>query len=239
MQDRFHPCPLERFTGARQRSHDTHSGLLSGGTSIRAAHEHIPISSERTKQELYAFRRADRRQLECGTAFRYCAGMLTVLIETHNHEEALARTLAALVPAAVEGMVREVLVCDRGSSDQTLYVAEHAGCRFIAEGGLSAGMAQARGDWLLLLQPGARPQPGWVESVSAHVARQTGAARFTRSADDRGNLLARLLRRRARLADGLLVTKRQALAVKAADSESLARAVRTQRLAAQINPARQ
>ena len=176
-------------------------------------------------------------QLECRAAFGYCAGMLTVLIETHNDEETLARTLAALVPAAVEGMVREVLICDRGSSDQTHYVAEHAGCRFLGEGGLAAGIAQARGDWLLLLEPGARPQAGWVESVAAHVARQASAARFTRPRGDGGKFFARLFRRRTRLADGLLVTKRQALGVKPADAEGLARAVTTQRLAAQISPA--
>src|SRR5690606_15838389 len=44
-------------------------------------------------------------------------GMLTVLIETKDHEEALARTLASLVGAAVEGIVRDVLVCDLGSVD--------------------------------------------------------------------------------------------------------------------------
>ena len=33
--------------------------------------------------------------------------MLSVLIETRNDEEALARTLASLVGGAVEGVVRE------------------------------------------------------------------------------------------------------------------------------------
>ncbi len=61
--------------------------------------------------------------------------MLTVLIETRNDEEGLARTLASLVGAAVEGVVRDVIVCDRGSTDQTHYVAEHAGCHYVASGG--------------------------------------------------------------------------------------------------------
>ena len=38
--------------------------------------------------------------------------MLSVLIETRDEEERLARTLASLVGAAVEGVVREVIVCD-------------------------------------------------------------------------------------------------------------------------------
>ena len=45
-------------------------------------------------------------------------GMLSVLIETRNDEEGLARTLASLIAAAVEGVVREVIVCDLGSTDQ-------------------------------------------------------------------------------------------------------------------------
>ena len=40
--------------------------------------------------------------------------MLSVIIETKNDEEALARTLGSLVSAVVQGVVREVIVCDRG-----------------------------------------------------------------------------------------------------------------------------
>ena len=60
-------------------------------------------------------------------------GMLSVLIETRNDEEGLARTLASLVGGAVEGVVREVIVCDLGSTDQTHDVAEHAGCAYLAQ----------------------------------------------------------------------------------------------------------
>ena len=57
--------------------------------------------------------------------------MLTVVIETLNDEEALAATLAALVPAAVEGLVCEVIVHDRGSSDATVWrLATRPGARW-------------------------------------------------------------------------------------------------------------
>ena len=69
--------------------------------------------------------------------------MLSVLIETRNDEEALARTLGSLIGGAVEGVVREVVVCDAGSTDQTHYVAEHAGCHYVASGGIAAGIRQA------------------------------------------------------------------------------------------------
>jgi glycosyltransferase involved in cell wall biosynthesis len=63
--------------------------------------------------------------------FRLLRGMISVLIETKDDEEGLARTLSTLIGGAVEGLVREVIVCDRGSTDQTHKVAEHAGCAFI------------------------------------------------------------------------------------------------------------
>ena len=162
--------------------------------------------------------------------------MLTVLIETRNHEEALARTLASLVPGAVEGVVREVIVCDRGSTDQTHHVAEHAGCHYIATGGIAAGIRQARSEWLLVLEPGARLLEGWGDDVGAHVAKQTMAARFTRSRAHRPRFLARIFSGNRALAEGLVITKRQALALSrtAGDAEALARGLSTNRLAAQI-----
>ena len=89
--------------------------------------------------------------------------MLTVLIETKNDEEGLTRTLASLIGGAVEGVVRDVIVCDRGSTDQTHHVAEHAGCHYIADGGMAAGVRQAKGEWLLILEPGARLVDGWTD----------------------------------------------------------------------------
>ena len=69
-----------------------------------------------------------------------------------NDEDGLTRTLASLVGGAVEGVVRDVIVCDRGSTDQTHYVEEHAGCSYIATGGVAAGVRQAKGEWLLAVQ---------------------------------------------------------------------------------------
>ena len=77
--------------------------------------------------------------------------MLSVIIATHESERPLVRTLAALVPGATAGVVREVIVADAGSRDATVEVADIAGCRFLvveraagraAEGG--APQARAR-----------------------------------------------------------------------------------------------
>src|SRR4051812_36783088 len=167
--------------------------------------------------------------------------MISVLIETANDEEALARTLASLVRAVVEGVVREVIVCDRGSTDQTHYVAEHAGCRFVAEGGIASGIGMAKGDWLLFVEPGARPVEGWTEGVLAHMNKSTAPARLTRSRGARLPFLARVFSGNRGLAQGLLITKRQAgsLAKGAGNAEALARGLAVKTLEAEIVPVEQ
>jgi glycosyltransferase involved in cell wall biosynthesis len=162
--------------------------------------------------------------------------MLTVLIETRNDEEGLARTLASLIGGAVEGVVRDVIVCDRGSTDQTHYVAEHAGCHFIANGGVEAGIRQAKAEWLLLLEPGARLAEGWADSVIAHTARLTMPARFSRARGNRVPFLSRAFSRPTALAEGLVITKRQATALSrgASSAEALARGLATRRLDGEI-----
>jgi cellulose synthase/poly-beta-1,6-N-acetylglucosamine synthase-like glycosyltransferase len=161
--------------------------------------------------------------------------MLSVLIETRNDEEGLARTLASLIGGAIEGVVREVIVCDTGSTDQTHHVAEHAGCQYMT-GGIAAGIRQAKGDWLLLVEPGARLMEGWIDEVVAHTARQTMAARFSRARGSRTPFLARVFSGSRALAGGLLISKRQAAASakSAASAEAIARGLATKRLDAEI-----
>ena len=89
-------------------------------------------------------------------------------------------------------MVRDVIVCDRGSTDQTHNVAEHAGCHFIADGGIAAGIARAKGDWLLIIEPGARLIDGWIEPVVAHVSEVDDAGPFLAGPRDRLPFLARV-----------------------------------------------
>ncbi|MEQ1710252.1 MAG: glycosyltransferase, partial [Hyphomicrobium sp.] len=57
--------------------------------------------------------------------------MITVVIPTLNAEGGLAATLTALVPAVVEGVVREVIVVDGGSTDRTLDIADQAGVEIV------------------------------------------------------------------------------------------------------------
>lgn len=162
--------------------------------------------------------------------------MLSVIIETQNDEDALARTLSSLVSSAVEGAVREVVVCDRGSTDGTEKVAEIAGCTFLAQGKIEQAIDRAKSDWLLIVEPGARPLDGWAEHVVQHAAGQTTAARFSRSAEDRLPFLARVFSSKSALSEGLVITRTQAagLARKAATADDLARGLATKQLAARI-----
>jgi glycosyltransferase involved in cell wall biosynthesis len=108
--------------------------------------------------------------------------MITAVIETLNDEVALAHALAALVPAATEGVLREVVVVDRGSTDGTLVVADAAGCT-IVEAARVAGdprrfaAERARGNWLLLLPPTAVLKPGWQAEAMTFVDRALVAGR--------------------------------------------------------------
>lgn len=100
--------------------------------------------------------------------------MISVLIATHDDERTLGQVLASLVPAAVDGLVREVILADAGSTDATLAVAEDAGARVVRcegqpEGRLAAAAGAARADWLLILDVAAPAPEGWAKAAAAQV----------------------------------------------------------------------
>jgi glycosyltransferase involved in cell wall biosynthesis len=93
--------------------------------------------------------------------------MLSVIIATLDSERALVPTLAALVPGATAGLIREVLIADAGSRDETAVVADIAGCNFLTiEGQLGRRLKfaadQARASWLLFLRPGTILDTPWI-----------------------------------------------------------------------------
>ena len=93
--------------------------------------------------------------------------MLSVVIATQESERALLPTLAALVPGAAAGIVREVVIADAGSRDATAEVADAAGCRLLISPGsrgarLKAASVIARSPWLLFLEPGMVLDATWI-----------------------------------------------------------------------------
>ncbi len=112
---------------------------------------------------------------------------------------------AAMLPAtlaALGGVPAEVLVVDSGSPDDTAAVAEAAGARVLqaARGRgpqIAAGVAAARGPWLLLLHADTRLNSGWVAAVKGVMAEPAGPARawhFRFALDDAAPAARRLER---------------------------------------------
>ncbi|MGA7995734.1 MAG: glycosyl transferase, partial [Bradyrhizobium sp.] len=55
--------------------------------------------------------------------------MLSVIIPTEGVEQSAVATLAALVPGAAAGVIKEVLLVDRAGTGVIERVADVAGCR--------------------------------------------------------------------------------------------------------------
>lgn len=165
--------------------------------------------------------------------------MLTVILECHDQESELAQTLAVLVAGAVEGLVSDVAVLDRGSTDASARVADAAGCKFYTEWDLAGVLRDVRGEWLMLLEAGARPQIGWVDEIAEHISMGNQVARFSPSRNYRRSLLQRLFKRDAPLSHGLLIRKSDALsrASGSAQLADIAKGMRPNRLISEIIPA--
>jgi hypothetical protein len=165
--------------------------------------------------------------------------MLTVLMECRDQESELAQTLSVLVSGAVEGLVSDVIILDHVSQDGSSRVADAAGCRFHQGWDIADVVGSARGEWLLLMEAGARPQAGWIDEVMEYIALGRVPARFAPSRTYRKPFFKRFGRRTAPLEHGLLLPKQQAvtLARSGMDLVALASGHKTLRLASEIVPA--
>ncbi len=104
--------------------------------------------------------------------------MISVIIPTSNAAEELPRCFESLISAVVRGVVREVIVADAGSEDETQAIADATGAHFVraAHGRasqLAAGAKVARGDWLLFLDPETALEQGWDGEAEAFMTRTT------------------------------------------------------------------
>lgn len=130
--------------------------------------------------------------------------MISIVIPTLNAEAGLPACLTALVPGMVDGLIREVIVVDGGSTDHTLKIADQAGVEVVrapAPGRgaqLALGASKARHPWLLFLHADAVLADGWVREVHTLIDRigsgdkPDTAAAFRFALDDEG-LKPRLL----------------------------------------------
>lgn len=157
---------------------------------------------------------------------RHYGGMISVVIPTINAERLLPRCFDSLIAAAVRGVVREVIVCDAGSTDGTLTIVDGAGAHLVQSGKgrslqMTDGAAVAKCDWLLFLHPETALEPGWeieAESfIDQAVMERPRAAVFRFALEDFGGEArraeAKAALRTAVLAlplgdQGLLISKR-------------------------------
>src|SRR5712692_8828041 len=108
--------------------------------------------------------------------------MLSVIIPTEGIEQPAVATLAALVPGAAAGVIREVLLVDRTGTGVIERVADVAGCRFLRFEGshaaaLAAGARQARSPWLMFLHAGAVLDSSWIEETTQFIQRVANSGR--------------------------------------------------------------
>jgi hypothetical protein len=102
--------------------------------------------------------------------------MISVVIPTLNSERVLVPVLASLVPGSAQGLLREVILADGGSTDETEKIADIAGCNFQRTphdlgARLRTAAHSARGNWLLFMHPAARLEEGWTRELRIFIER--------------------------------------------------------------------
>jgi len=99
--------------------------------------------------------------------------MLTVIVETGEAAERLPGLLAQLTSAAVDGLVREVVIVG-GPADLLDVLREETGADLAAD--LAAAIAAARSDRLLILPATLKLRSDWLAALGRHLREGGGAA---------------------------------------------------------------
>lgn len=105
--------------------------------------------------------------------------MISVVLVASEDLPGLAAQMAMLVPAAVDGLVKEVVLVGDGEPGVEA-LAEDSGARLVTASGdvgarIAAGAAVARGDWILTLRSAPALREGWREPIEKHLAGGAGA----------------------------------------------------------------
>mgnify|MGYP001027053015 FL=1 len=95
---------------------------------------------------------------------------ISVVIPTFNSELQLPRTLWSLMEGVDSGLIREVIISDGGSTDETQNISINWGAKFVtgetSRGGqLRRGVATACGDFLLIVHSDTILESGWASEL--------------------------------------------------------------------------
>lgn len=116
--------------------------------------------------------------------------MLSVVITPAGGRAEFGALLAQLVPAAVDGLVREVLLAGPAQGP-ALQLCEATGVTIVEH--LAAARGRARADWLLILPQDFQLPDGWMSLVVEQAGRGGGVIA------ERRRSWRQVRRRRARL----------------------------------------
>ena len=122
---------------------------------------------------------------------------LSIIVPTLNAANALPGLLNDLMHGVEVGLIRDLVIVDGGSDDQTCQIAREAGADLLSTSPgrgqqLRAGANAARADWFLFLHADSRLTSDWPAAVSRHIVETPDAAGFFRLQFDEVKLMARL-----------------------------------------------
>jgi len=100
--------------------------------------------------------------------------MLSVIVETGDAGERLPALLSALTSAAIDGLVREVLIAGGGPPELLEVLREETGAELAPD--LASAIAAARSERLLVTPAKIRLRTGWLDALGDHLRKGGGDA---------------------------------------------------------------
>jgi len=108
---------------------------------------------------------------------------VSVIIPTLNAASGLPACLGALGEGLEVGLIRELILTDGGSMDETAAIAEAAGAIWLAGSAgrgaqIARGVVASQGAWLLILHADTVLEAGWSRAVLDHIKSAPTKAGF-------------------------------------------------------------
>jgi hypothetical protein len=103
--------------------------------------------------------------------------MISVVMVTARDPMAVATLLEELVPSAVNGLVREVILPTVESTPETRAIADDAGATFV-DGTFDVAVGAAKSRWVMIVEASVPRPEGWLEKVARHVSGGSGEWRI-------------------------------------------------------------